>query len=86
MMPELLVVHEFARRASTYATPGPCTVIFNTKDFQKKKNTERQEQGYLIYNKPEEKYLRDVLFFGLILYSNGSIGRFLQLKLCYPRI
>lgn len=60
-MPELLVVHEFARRASTYATPGPCTVIFNTKHLQKKKNTKGSEQGYLIYKKPEEKYLRDVL-------------------------
>jgi hypothetical protein len=67
-MPELLVVHEFARRASTYITPRvPCTVIFNTKDLQKKKNTARQEQGYLIYEKPEEKYLRDVLFSGFLL-------------------
>jgi hypothetical protein len=66
-MPELLVVHEFARRASTYATPGPCTVIFNTKDLQKKKNTERQKQGYLIYEKPEEIYLQDVLFLDLML-------------------
>jgi hypothetical protein len=67
-MPELLVVHEFARRASTYATPGPCTVIFNTKHLQKMKNdTTRQKQGYLIYGKPEEKYLRDVLFLSLML-------------------
>ena len=58
-MPELLVVHEFARRASAYVTPcAQCIVIFNTKDLQKKKNTERQVQGYLIY---EEIYLHHVL-------------------------
>ena len=60
-MPELLVVHEFARRASAYVTPRTqCIVIFNTKDLQKKKNMERQVQGYLIYDKPEEIYLRHV--------------------------
>jgi hypothetical protein len=70
-MPELLVVHEFARRASTYTTPGaPCTVIFNTKDLQKKKNTERQEQGYLLYGKPEEKYLRDVFSLAFRTFGN----------------
>jgi len=59
-MPELLVVHEFARRAAVYIIPGPCTIIFNTKDLQKKKNTGNEEQGYLLYGRPEEKYLRAV--------------------------
>jgi hypothetical protein len=65
-MPELLVVHEFARRANTYATPGRCTIIFNTINLQKKNNTEGREQGYLLYGGPEERYLRDVLFYLLI--------------------
>jgi hypothetical protein len=75
-MPELLVVHEFARRANTYATPGPCTIIFNTTNLQKKKNTEGHEQGYLLYGAPEERYLRDVLFY-LMNSFNSSTGMFL---------
>ena len=68
-MPELLVVHEFARRASAYVTPfTQCIVIFNTKDLQKKKNMERQVQGYLIYDKPEETYLCHVYFFFLFYF------------------
>jgi hypothetical protein len=59
-MPELLVVHEFARRASAYTIPGPCTIIFNTTYLQKKKNTGRMDQGYLLYGTYEEQYLRDV--------------------------
>jgi hypothetical protein len=62
-MPELLVVHEFARRANTYAIPGPCTIIFNTTYLQRKKNTEGRDQGYLLYGEHEEQYLRDVLFY-----------------------
>jgi hypothetical protein len=75
-MPELLVVHEFARRASTYAIPGPCTIIFNTTDLQKKKNTEGRDQGYLLYGSLEERYLRKVLSY-LINSFNISIGMFL---------
>ena len=85
-MPELLVVHEFARRASAYITLGAqCIVIFNTKDLQKKKNTERQVQGYLIYDQPEEIYLRYVYHFFPFLFLMDSIGRFLQLNLCFLR-
>jgi hypothetical protein len=76
-MPELLVVHEFARRANTYATPGPCTIIFNTTNLQKKKNTEGHEQGYLLYGALEERYLRDVLLFYLMNSFNSSTGMFL---------
>ena len=83
-MPELLVVHEFARRANTYVTPGPCTIIFNTINLQKKKNTKDYEQGYLLYDKAEEKYLRHVLFYLINLFNN-SIGIFLQKSLFFQQ-
>ena len=82
MMPELLVVHEFARRANAYVTTdAACIIIFNTQDLQKKKYTGRQEQGYLIYVKPEEIYLRNV--YPLLTIPNFSIGAFLLPSLCF---
>ena len=75
-MPELLVVHEFARRASTYAILGPCTIIFDTTDLQKKKNTEGCDQGYLLDSGPEEGHFQKVLF-NVINSFNSSVGMFL---------
>ncbi len=81
-MPELLVVHEFARRANAYVTTdAACIIIFNTQHLQKKKYMGRQEQGYLIYAKPEEIYLRNV--YPLLTIPNFSIGAFLLPSLCF---
>jgi VIT1/CCC1 family predicted Fe2+/Mn2+ transporter len=58
-----------------------CTIIFNSQDLQKKKHTERKEQGYLIYAKPEETYLRNV--YPLFTIVNYSIGSFPPLSLYF---
>ena len=51
MMPELLIVHEFARRVATYIiSDTPCMVIFNAQDLQEKKNIGQREQNFLIHD------------------------------------